>query len=603
MRWPQPAQRLRWPSCCARRRPIPRPPVHRPLLLPWSRGGEPTAPTRFQSQSCGSSRRGVFAPTISMPTSASASSCCAPIRSRERTRCFVRYWPEAPATRMHGKGGLAPHCGSGIQPAAIGAGRRAMSLAPGNIDLRRLLNQFAPDWDRPRSRGRARPASLQLVARTRGRQFEIKKNNAWQPLYLQGVNLGVALPGKYPSEFPTDSARYRGWLDTLAAMNDNTLRLYTILPPAFYRALRGWNLTHPDRPLLLVHGVWTELPPGDAFDDGAWQGGFHAEIRWHNVMDAEQNYGILGHYAGDALATPRLGGDPARWRALSPVQKAHAGTPQGLRALGAGADESFYYLALELDQGKFPWISMGIQIAIDTYLPSVGQHRLPRSRVQSELGFEFLIDLAGPNSGRLLITPDYNRHASMLDSATGDDYGRFARRPAVTRDRSDGRFDSLFVITNRARFGRDGTFFPAGRHDRGVLRHGTEAGSTLADWYLDERAGCSRFGFHGICSTSPTPRVAACSSIVTRWGTVKAADFHTGVLLYRKGDRPGVVGALPSLEQGVWRAARFTPWRWPSWTEPRSHARLKPVYDSIREVWRAAPSRAPVRPGRRVPSN
>src|SRR4029077_12592282 len=30
---------------------------------------------------------------------------------------------------------------------------------------------------------------------------------------------------------------------------------------------------------------------------------------WHNVMDAEQNYGLLGEYAGAAGATPQPGGD------------------------------------------------------------------------------------------------------------------------------------------------------------------------------------------------------------------------------------------------------------------------------------------------------
>ena len=43
---------------------------------------------------------------------------------------------------------------------------------------------------------------------------------------------------------------------------------------------------------------------------------------WHNVMDAEQNYGILGQYGGEAGLTPRLGGDPAGWRRLPTVQTA-----------------------------------------------------------------------------------------------------------------------------------------------------------------------------------------------------------------------------------------------------------------------------------------
>jgi tetratricopeptide (TPR) repeat protein len=595
---------------------------------------------------------------------------------------------------------------------AVHAGRKALELAPNNSDLRALLDRLSPDWDRIRVGTKTRSATLQLVVRTRGQQFEVSSDRGWQPFYIQGVNLGVALPGRYPSEFPTDSVLYAGWLDTLAGMNANTLRLYTILPPAFYRALRAWNLANPDRSLWLMHGVWTELPPHEDFDSPSWKSEFIKEMRrvvdvihgsaliaprpghangrydadvsrwalgyiigrewepfavkaydarnpgkkafagrylrvrqgpatdlwmaqqcdlmlgyevdtynalrpiaytnwptldplthptestnqeearwrrhsgrpnqgkkleyendaigldanlieptsanpagwfasyhaypyypdfllldsryrkarssegpssyfgylkdlvayhptiptviseygvpssrgnahlhplgwshgghderemaaidarltreiresgaagsilfawldewfkknwavidyeiprdntrlWHNVMDAEQNYGILGQYAGAPGTTPVLGGDPALWHKL-PVLESALGPAPGLRQLRTGADESFVYLAVELPPGPFPWSTEGIQIAIDTYLPLVGQHRLLRTEVRSEIGFEFLIDLPDPRTGRVLVTPDYNRYGSRLDPATGDDQGRFSRRP------------------------------------------------------------------------------------------------------------------------------------------------------------------------------
>ena len=98
-------------------------------------------------------------------------------------------------------------------------------------------------------------------------------------MFLKGVNMGVAMPGKFPSEFPADSGLYAGWLDTIAAMHANTLRIYTILPPSFYRALRGWNVIHRDRALYVVHGVWTELPPENNFDDPGFNAEYHSEIR------------------------------------------------------------------------------------------------------------------------------------------------------------------------------------------------------------------------------------------------------------------------------------------------------------------------------------
>jgi hypothetical protein len=785
----------------------------------------------------------------------------------------------------------------GDTAAAVSAGRRALSLTPKNEELRALLDRVAPDWGRPLAPKRLRPPVLQLVARTRGQRFEINTPQGWTPFYIQGVNMGVALPGRYPSEFPTDSALYAGWLDTLASMHANTLRVYTILPPAFYRALRGWNLTHPDRSLWLMQGVWTELPPDHDFDNPSWKGEFQSEMRrvvdlihgtariqvraghaagrydadvsrwvlgyiigrewepfavkgfdarnpgkrayagrflrisrgsptdvwmaqqcdamlayeadtynvlrpiaytnwptldplrhpteattaeeaawrrrsgrksvakkleyendavgldanlveptaanpagwfasyhaypyypdfmmldpeyraarssegrsnyfgylrdlvkhhraiptviseygvpssrgtahihpqgwshgghdeqamaaidarltreireagaagailfawmdewfkknwavidyeipldntrlWHNVMDAEQNYGILGQYAGDSAATPRLGGDPGRWRALGPVQHSSAPGQRGPRRLRAGADASFYYLAVELPAGRFAWDSLGLQIAIDTHLPRVGQHRLPRSGLRSEIGFEFLIDLAGPDSGRVAVTPDYQRHDSRVDPPTGDDFGRFYRRPVVPRNREDGRFDSLFVITNRARFGRDGTFFPARRYDRGRLIHGTEKVSTLADWYFDERAGLLqvRIPWDLLNVTDPSTRTLLFDrSTEGDFGTAAAGDFHVGVAAYRKGGRREVVGALPELVLGLWRAADFVGWRWTGWTEPRYYSRLKPVYDSLRLLWRGAsataagtPSAAPARPAQPAPSN
>jgi hypothetical protein len=322
-------------------------------------------------------------------------------------------------------------------------------------------------------------------------------------------------------------------------------------------------------------------------------------------MDAEQNYGILGQYAGDGRTTPRLGGDPARWLALQELQSAGA-TPRGPRRLRTGADESFIYLAVELPPGKFPWDSLGIQLGIDIYLPRVGQHRLPRSLTRSEIGFEFLIDLVSPDKASMLVTPDYDRHDSRIDPATGDDFGRFSRRPVIPRDRDDARFDSLFVITNRARFGRDGTFFPAQGYDRGRLRHGVETISTLADWYLDQRAGMLelRIPWDLLNVTDPSSRTLLYDRSSTGdFGTATVEDFHVGVVIYRKHAPGGLAGSLPAVDGGMWRASAFRPWRWPGWTEPRSHARLKPVYDSIKQLWRGAPSGAPARPGPRAPSD
>jgi hypothetical protein len=761
----------------------------------------------------------------------------------------------------------------GNSSTAAEAARIALKKNPGNSDMRALLDRVDPDWERSAPRPRIRPARLQVPARTHGDRFEIRTAAGWQPFYIRGVNLGVALPGKFPSEFPADSSTYAGWLDTLASMHANTLRVYTILPPAFYRALRVWNLDHASDQLWLVHGVWTELPPGDDFDDAAWKEEFRAEMRrvvdllhgradipvrpghasgrydadvsrwtlgyiigrewepfavkafdaahpaakpfkgrylttarapamevwlagecdfllryeveswntihpiaftnwptldplshpseatneeeaawraraahkmspdvheyendaigidamrikptganpagwfasfhaypyypdfmindsayqaasspegrsnyfgylrdlkrhhagvplivaeygvpssrgiahlqpqgwnhgghdemamaaidarltreirqaglaggmifawldewfkknwividyelplentrqWHNVMDAEQHYGILGMYAGDDSTTPELGGDRDRWHALTEISSSSAAAEARPGSLRIGSDESYLYLAVEfpgLAGRAFPWDSLGIRLALDTYRAELGQHRL-QGGPASEIGFEFLADLTSDGDGTLRVTPDYNPYAGRDAIVDGDDDGRFARRPVTTTSRDDGRFDSLFVITNRARFARNGRFFPATGYDRGRLRAGTEAQSTLSDWYFDRAAGLLELRLP--------------------WGLINVSDPSTGTVLYDEGTTGSIgtaasdglrigavvwsrstghpVAALPALRDGRWRAADFTSWSWKTWETPRWHQRLKPVYDSLKSLW------------------
>ncbi|WP_243303529.1 hypothetical protein [Geothrix oryzisoli] len=123
-----------------------------------------------------------------------------------------------------------------------------------------------------------RPALPQIPARAHARRLEVADGQGgWRPFYVKGMNLGASLPGRYPSEFP-DRATYDGWLREMAEAGINTVRVYTIHPPAFYEALRAYNL-HARKPLWLIHGVWAELPPRSDFQDPAWLLAWHREMQ------------------------------------------------------------------------------------------------------------------------------------------------------------------------------------------------------------------------------------------------------------------------------------------------------------------------------------
>ena len=56
-------------------------------------------------------------------------------------------------------------------------------------------------------------------------------------MWIKAVNLGAALPGKFPSEFPPNDSTYERWIALIAEMGANTIRLYTVHPPHFYAAV------------------------------------------------------------------------------------------------------------------------------------------------------------------------------------------------------------------------------------------------------------------------------------------------------------------------------------------------------------------------------
>ena len=91
--------------------------------------------------------------------------------------------------------------------------------------------------------------------RTRGTAFQIYKNGKWQDYLYKGVNIGASKPGYFPGELGITKDDYARWFKQIADMNANSIRVYTILSPAFYEALFEYNM-FTDKPLYLFHGVW-----------------------------------------------------------------------------------------------------------------------------------------------------------------------------------------------------------------------------------------------------------------------------------------------------------------------------------------------------------
>ncbi|HDQ99843.1 MAG TPA: hypothetical protein ENN51_06125 [candidate division WOR-3 bacterium] len=155
----------------------------------------------------------------------------------------------------------------------------------------------------------AAAAAAEVMFRCVGDRFERlvasrdargEKSEAWQEFFVIGANLGVALPGHYPTEFSATRADYFRWLKQMGDAGINTVRVYTILPPDFYRALAEYNFRHAGRPVFLLQGIWAELPESNDLFDRDYTRALKQEIR--DAVDVVSGRAVLpertGHAAG-----------------------------------------------------------------------------------------------------------------------------------------------------------------------------------------------------------------------------------------------------------------------------------------------------------------
>src|SRR5205085_450572 len=94
---------------------------------------------------------------------------------------------------------------------------RALARAPNHAEARTMLASLPQVIDSTRLPARTRGVTTTIASRAARRSFEIPNGRGgWSPMWIKAVNIGAALPGKFPSEFPPDDGTYEEWLRTVA---------------------------------------------------------------------------------------------------------------------------------------------------------------------------------------------------------------------------------------------------------------------------------------------------------------------------------------------------------------------------------------------------
>lgn len=96
---------------------------------------------------------------------------------------------------------------------------------------------------------------VSYISMVDNKYFYIYKYGKWQKEFIKGVNMGAAKPGSFPGDLAVTKEEYLKWFEYIGKMNANTIRVYTILKPAFYDALYEYNRKSA-KPIYLMQGVW-----------------------------------------------------------------------------------------------------------------------------------------------------------------------------------------------------------------------------------------------------------------------------------------------------------------------------------------------------------
>jgi hypothetical protein len=322
---------------------------------------------------------------------------------------------------------------------------------------------------------------------------------------------------------------------------------------------------------------------------------------WLNSLDAEENYGVIAMRAGRRESAIVIDGDTADWRGrpvLYGATVAPSNLPAALqlKSLRVAQDEAYLYL--RLDVGRIDWTHAHYQIGIDTYRRDLGDTRLPNTGSLVPIGLEFVVDLTGPSSSQVLVDHPYNLYRPVLIPGSKPPATQYVvNAPFRTVANDSGKWDSLVVVTNRRRIGKDGRIFPAISYNRNRLLYSRQSESSLADWFADTTRGVIevRLPWAMLQVVDPSSRSVLFGNPVTRKVAAAVTDGFRFVVESYDPSKPLSGGDNLPRGAGATRFAEAPTWTWPTWESPQWHPDVKPLLGAMKQAFGSIPEHPPAR--------
>lgn len=334
---------------------------------------------------------------------------------------------------------------------------------------------------------------------------------------------------------------------------------------------------------------------------------------WLNRLDPEKQFGLLAYKP--AKPVPLLRGDPADWvdaQQLYSAGESPAAAAGRLRALYATSDFAYLYLRLDVTPGPVDWKQTNYWIALSTLPGEAGSRQLPGIGVRLQQGANFLVQVAGSGSGKILIAQNYNPNQPFA-VAGRPGTTRIWRKQGMTLALADSApFEDIVIEANPVRYARDGTEFPAVNYDRSALPYGTADSSkpgfsSDAAWNAHSEQGMIELRIPwGLVLLNDPSELQVFGGTDQQWKPVfrttpgiSVAAFEIGV-----GDDKGVISSLPQLQNG--HLADAAPvYTWKKWNSVETRPYFKQSYSALQRLFGQLTGATAARPltGRRPARN
>ena len=274
---------------------------------------------------------------------------------------------------------------------------------------------------------------------------------------------------------------------------------------------------------------------------------YDRHIFWHNMIDPEQNYGILA------------------MESISPEKdEYHKNGDRTIKSIGMKKDSSYLYLTIKLAR-KIDFKKEELRIGIDTYNRKKGEMKFfPNSEIDAPFGMEFQLVIGSDKTAKLLVNPSYNIANNKFSSAYS----------------TSGAFEEMKMMINSERVTKEGRTIAPIYSDYSTLKYGEFVDNAYYQWYFDTDYVYVRIPWNRLNFSDPSSMMVIDNSSVVeellrdKIQTTKSDGLMLSTLLLNKLNNEKI--DLLSTDN---------PFAWSDWNEVKYKGRLKQSYYIIQDYF------------------